>query len=134
MIKDDRNFGEKLSDSIAKFAGSWNFICVSCVLLAIWMGFNTFFDFVFDPYPFILLNLVLSCIAAFQAPFILMSQHRVEIKQDQAYRALLTEIDDHVKMSISASQENQEIERRMGNRLVSIENLLKKIQERSSNG
>lgn len=131
MVKDDRTFGERLSDDIAKFGGSWKFIFTACALLTLWMGFNIFFaEWSFDPYPFILLNLVLSCVAAFQAPFILMSQHRAEIKQDEAYRALLFEIDDHVKSSITAIEHNQELEKRIGTRLIRIEELVRRLEEK----
>lgn len=80
-----RTFGERLSDHLASFGGSWAFlISFGCVLL-VWMGFNVVrgVDAAFDPYPFILLNLVLSCIAAIQAPIIMMSQKRQEEKDRQ---------------------------------------------------
>lgn len=75
--------GEKMADKIAKFGGSWKFISIFIFILLIWMGFNTFFhlyDDPFDPYPFILLNLFLSCLAAIQAPIIMMSQNRQAAK------------------------------------------------------
>ena len=77
-----RTFGERLSDFVADFGGSWNFIISFFVILLIWIGFNAWATSreVFDPYPFILLNLVLSCIAAIQAPIIMMSQKRQEAK------------------------------------------------------
>lgn len=75
-------FGERLADKIAEFGGSWRFIITFLGIMAIWIGFNVFIisKGVFDPYPFILLNLVLSCIASLQAPVIMMSQNRSEIK------------------------------------------------------
>ena len=75
-------FGQRLSDRIAIFGGSWRFIFLFALVLVIWMGINTFLLIVrpFDPYPFILLNLVLSCLAAVQAPVILMSQNRQEAR------------------------------------------------------
>ncbi len=71
-------FGQKLADKIAKFGGSWAFISFFGIVLVVWMTINTIhlFEQPFDPYPFILLNLVLSCLAAVQAPVILMSQNR----------------------------------------------------------
>ena len=80
--EEHRTLGERLSDYLASFGGSWAFlISFGCVLL-IWMGFNIIQGETkaFDPYPFILLNLVLSCIAAIQAPIIMMSQKRQETK------------------------------------------------------
>lgn len=74
-------YGERLSDKLAKVAGSWVFIITFCVSLIVWIGINVYFlTRPFDPYPFILLNLLLSCLAAIQAPIILMSQNRQEDK------------------------------------------------------
>ena len=74
-------FGQKAADSIAKFAGSWAFIFSFVGILILWMAVNTVLAAkAFDPYPFILLNLVLSCVAAIQAPLIMMSQNRQEEK------------------------------------------------------
>ena len=74
--------GQKISDKVAKFGGSWRFIITFAILLSIWIIFNTFITlkFRFDPYPFILMNLILSSIAALQAPIIMMSQNRQEEK------------------------------------------------------
>jgi uncharacterized membrane protein len=75
-------FGERLADRIANYAGSWQFISIFIAVLFIWIGINTMVlvHKPFDPYPFILLNLILSCIAASQAPVIMMSQNRQESK------------------------------------------------------
>ncbi|MDI1356797.1 MAG: DUF1003 domain-containing protein [Methylobacter sp.] len=75
-------FGERLADRIASFGGSWKFLIIFFVFLSAWIAVNTlaFLDKPADPYPFILLNLVLSCIAAIQAPIIMMSQNRQEAK------------------------------------------------------
>lgn len=75
--------GQKLADRIAAFGGSWSFILIFFAVLVAWMSLNTFqlfSDEPFDPYPFILLNLVLSSLAAFQAPIIMMSQNRQSAK------------------------------------------------------
>lgn len=71
-------FGDRLADKVASVGGSWSFIITFLVVLMIWMGFNSFIltRDAFDPYPYILLNLVLSCVAALQAPVIMMSQNR----------------------------------------------------------
>lgn len=75
------SFGERVSDRLAKIAGSWGFIISFGLTLIIWILINLYlFSKPFDPYPFILLNLVLSCLAAIQAPIILMSQNRQEDK------------------------------------------------------
>ena len=73
--------GQRAADTIAKFAGSWAFIFAFTGVLILWMVVNTILaSNAFDPYPFILLNLVLSCVAAIQAPLIMMSQNRQEEK------------------------------------------------------
>ena len=75
------SLGQRASDAVAKFAGSWAFIFSFTGLLILWMIVNTLLaSKAFDPYPFILLNLVLSCVAAIQAPLIMMSQNRQEEK------------------------------------------------------
>lgn len=77
-----RTFGERLSDHLANFGGSWSFLIIFAAVLCVWMAFNVIAaaQEEFDPYPFILLNLVLSCLAAVQAPIIMMSQKRQEAK------------------------------------------------------
>ena len=73
--------GQRSADAIARFAGSWAFIFAFTGVLILWMVVNTILaSNAFDPYPFILLNLVLSCVAAIQAPLIMMSQNRQEEK------------------------------------------------------
>ncbi len=73
--------GQRAADAIAKFAGSWAFIFSFAGVLILWMVVNAILATkAFDPYPFILLNLVLSCVAAIQAPLIMMSQNRQEEK------------------------------------------------------
>ena len=76
------SFGERLADKMADYAGSWRFISIFAILLIIWICINSFvlLHRPFDPYPYILLNLILSCIAALQAPIIMMSQNRLEAK------------------------------------------------------
>ena len=73
-------FGERLADRIATFGGSWTFICAFMAVLFAWIAYNLERPASFDPYPFILLNLVLSCLAALQAPVIMMSQNRMSAK------------------------------------------------------
>ncbi|WP_085111533.1 DUF1003 domain-containing protein [Thermoanaerobacterium sp. PSU-2] len=79
--KDSLTFGDRMADKLADYAGSWSFIFTFGFLLIVWMVINSVaFIKHFDPYPFILLNLVLSCLAAIQAPIIMMSQNRQEAK------------------------------------------------------
>jgi uncharacterized membrane protein len=73
-------FGDRLADRIASSGGSWTFICAFVAVLLGWIAYNTERPASFDPYPYILLNLVLSCLAALQAPVIMMSQNRMAAK------------------------------------------------------
>ena len=84
-FEEGRTFGERLADRIAAFGGSWTFILIFMAAIAIWVLVNTVFllragSQPFDPYPFILLNLFLSLVAAIQAPIIMMSQNRQAAK------------------------------------------------------
>jgi uncharacterized membrane protein len=84
-IETELSFGEKIADKVASFGGSWTFIIAFFSFILIWMLINIFVlaSKPFDPYPFILLNLILSCLAAIQAPIIMMSQNRQEQKDRQ---------------------------------------------------
>lgn len=81
---DDRTFGERIADKVAIFGGSWTFIIIFGAVLAAWVILNSFIlnrrGETFDPYPYILLNLFLSMLAAIQAPIIMMSQNRQSAK------------------------------------------------------
>lgn len=79
---ESRSFGDKLADKITEIAGSWKFIICMIIFLTLWILLNLYILEDQDPYPFILLNLILSCIAALQAPIIMMSQNR-EAKKDR---------------------------------------------------
>ena len=108
--------GQKAADTIAKFAGSWAFIFSFTAILILWMIVNVLLAAnAFDPYPFILLNLVLSCVAAIQAPLIMMSQNRQEEKDrrraENDYKVnLKTEImieDLYDKVNIILAKQNE---------------------------
>ena len=102
-----RTFGDKLADKVTQIAGSWGFIIGFCVFLILWMIINTILIVRFDEYPFILLNLILSCIAALQAPVIMMSQNRAakkdslrslnDYKTDLKSELILEVIHDQIK-------------------------------------
>jgi len=82
-MKEKMSFGDRLSDKVAQFGGSWRFIIIFFVILLFWILINSIFVIgskAFDPYPFILMNLILSCVAAVQAPIVMMSQNRQEKK------------------------------------------------------
>ncbi len=79
------SLGERVADKVASFGGSWGFICSFAAFLVIWLVLNSAVILFrpFDPFPYILLNLILSCLAAVQAPIIMMSQNRVESRDRQ---------------------------------------------------
>ena len=80
VIAEQLTFGQRLADKIAAFGGSWSFITLFMTILFGWMVINSILERPFDPFPFILLNLVLSSLAALQAPVIMMSQNRADAK------------------------------------------------------
>ncbi len=117
--------GEKLSDRVAKFGGSWTFILTFITMMGIWMIINIIqFTQTFDPYPFILLNLVLSCLAALQAPVIMMSQNRqtekdrmqadddycTNLKSELEVRQLHSKLDQFMKKQWDRIMELQQIQ------------------------
>lgn len=81
-IEIDLSFGQRIADKVAAFGGSWTFIMSFFLFILVWISINIWVlaSKPFDPYPFILLNLILSCLAAIQAPIIMMSQNRLEQK------------------------------------------------------
>ena len=85
-FRDQLTFGERLADRVAKFGGSWAFILSFSAVLCIWIILNSVvllhYNATFDPYPFIFLNLVLSALAAVQAPIVMMSQNRQAAKEN----------------------------------------------------
>ncbi|WP_421736808.1 DUF1003 domain-containing protein [Caulobacter sp.] len=86
LVNDDRSYWDRLADTVAKVGGSWGFIGGFSAALMLWIGLNVVlkrFDLAFDPYPFIFLNLLLSTVAALQAPVIMMSQNRQALKDRQ---------------------------------------------------
>ena len=80
MFEQQMTFGQRVADRVASFGGSWTFIGLFLLFMLIWMIVNTELARRFDPFPFILLNLILSCLAAMQAPVIMMSQNRQAVK------------------------------------------------------
>ena len=118
------SFGARASDAVARFAGSWAFIFSFIAIMVIWMVVNVAADTrAFDAYPFILLNLVLSCIAAVQAPLIMMSQNRQEEKDrrraENDYKVnlkteiMIEDIFDKVTEILKKQAETEKLLRRM---------------------
>jgi uncharacterized membrane protein len=131
-LNEQLTFGERVADKVASFGGSWPFIFLFALVLSAWMLYQSFIahNRSFDPYPYILLNLILSCLAAIQAPVIMMSQNRHaqrdRLQADHDYEINLRaemEIEDILSKleHIKINQETGEILAR----LESIELLLK---------
>jgi uncharacterized membrane protein len=127
LVDERMTFGERVADGVARFGGSWTFIICFGVFLVLWMGLNSALLLARppDPYPFIFLNLILSCIAALQAPIIMMSQNRqaskdrvaadqdfqVNIKAEFAIQQLHRKIDD-LRASLGQQRRAAALERR----------------------
>jgi len=105
LIDEEETFGERIADLVASFGGSWTFIILFSVVLAIYMTINVVLDHLrgktWDPYPFILLNLFLSMLAAIQAPVIMMSQNRQD-KRDRLRSELDFEVNVRAESEIKA--------------------------------
>jgi uncharacterized membrane protein len=132
-LVDERTFAEKVSDYVANFGGSWWFIFSALGVILFWVVLNTltFLDVVaWDKYPFILLNLFLSLIAAFQAPFILMSQKRVEKKQDEAYKKLFAELKELLESDLELEKEIMENHKIVANDIISLKEEIQRLRKR----
>ncbi len=118
------SLGDRVADKMASFGGSWVFIGCFSAFLGIWIGFNTVAVLFnpFDPFPYILLNLLLSCLAAIQAPIIMMSQNRVEARDRQ--RAL-----NDYRINLKAEMEIRLLSRRIDHLLSQQWQRLLEIQE-----
>jgi uncharacterized membrane protein len=123
--------GERVADRIADFAGSWTFIILFFIVLVVWVAINSIILLArpFDPYPFILLNLVLSCIAAIQAPVIIMSQNRQEARDR-------LQAQHDYQVNLKAELEIQNLHEKMdhllinqGQRLLEIQNIQVELME-----
>ena len=118
--------GERMADNIARFAGSWTFILTFIGCLLLWIAVNILLAVrAFDPFPFILLNLVLSCVAAIQAPVIMMSQNRQE--QKDRLRSL-NDYRTNLKSEIIVEDLHQKIDQLLDNQ----EQLLRRMQAMES--
>lgn len=100
---ENRTFGQRVADNVASFGGSWKFIIFFGFFIFVWILANIYWlrNQGFDPYPFILLNLILSCLAALQAPVIMMSQNRQEEKdRDRAKKDYMVNLKAEVEIRI----------------------------------
>ena len=122
----NRSFGDYLADKITEIAGSWPFIIGLIIFLLLWIILNIFILTNADPYPFILLNLLLSCIAALQAPIIMMSQNR-EAKKDR-----LRSSNDY-KTDLKSELILEELHREISRLTTNQNKILKLLEEREEN-
>jgi uncharacterized membrane protein len=118
------SFGDRLSDRIADFAGSWTFITIFTGIFFVWIAVNTIVLIYrpFDPYPFILLNLVLSALAAIQAPVIIMSQNRQE-ERDRMHA------EHDYQVNLNAEMEIHQLHRKIDHLLINQGERLLEIQK-----
>jgi len=123
-ITEHLSFGQRIADKVAEFGGSWTFIITFFSMILVWMLMNIIYlaNRAFDPYPFILLNLVLSCIAAVQAPVIMMSQNRQETKD--RLRAL-----NDYQVNLKAELEIRQLHEKMDHLLIKQGQRMLEIQE-----
>jgi uncharacterized membrane protein len=124
-------FGEHLADKIAGFAGSWTFIAAFAGILFLWVGLNAFIllSRPFDPYPFILLNLVLSILTAIQAPVIIMSQNRQEMR-DRLHAERDYQVSIHTELEIHRLHKKiDHLLTGQGQRLMEIQNIQVELME-----
>ncbi len=106
-IEDQETFGQRMADNVARFGGSWGFVITFGVVLVVYVTLNSILPDRWDPYPFILLNLFLSMLAAIQAPVIMMSQNRQDTKD-----RVRSELD--YRVNLKAEVEIEEVLQRMG--------------------
>ena len=123
LIEEEATFGERIADSVARFGGSWTFIITFGLVLVVYASLNTFLlrQIAWDPYPFILLNLFLSMLAALQAPIIMMSQNRQDTKD-----RLRSELDFDVNRRAAA--EIQGLARKLnviGEKIIDLEDVVR---------
>ncbi len=108
FVREDSTFGQRSADNLSKWAGSWIFIISFLFFLALWIVVNIYaWVNTWDPYPFILLNLALSCLAALQAPVILMSQNR-QMQKDRM------KVEYDYKVNRKAERGVEEVLKRIG--------------------
>lgn len=123
---ESRSFGDKLADKITEVAGSWKFIIGMIIFLVLWILLNLYILEDQDPYPFILLNLILSCIAALQAPIIMMSQNR-EAKKDRMRSS------NDYKTDLKSELILEELHNEMVKIIATQNKILKQLNEKDNN-
>ncbi len=122
VIEEEMTTGERVADMVAKFGGSWSFIIAFCIVLLIYSGINVWLGkAAWDPYPFILLNLFLSMLAAIQAPVIMMSQNRQDTK-DRLRGEMDYEVNRRAEAEIKALSQKLNL---LGEKMGDVEDVLR---------
>lgn len=112
-LYDKASRGERIADVVTGFLGSWTFIAIQTVLVAIWLAGNVYLVFHFDPYPFILLNLAFSTQAAYAAPLILLAGNRASLRDRMTLEHTAAEADFEEQQNRELLEAEQEILRRV---------------------
>jgi len=124
LIQERITIGDRLADAVAAFGGSWRFIILFGLWMTVWMGMNLLGITHYDPYPFILLNLMLSALAALQAPVIMMSQNRQDakdrIRSEADYRV-------NVKSQVEIAELHEKLDRLRGELNLTLRNIANKV-------
>ncbi len=121
-LEEQPTLSQQLADKIASFGGSWRFIIFFGLFISFWIVYNNINSKGFDPYPYILLNLILSCVAALQAPVIMMSQNRKEEKDRQRS-------ENDYKINLKAEIEIRQLHEKMDMLLIKLSEQGKKTEE-----
>jgi CRP/FNR family cyclic AMP-dependent transcriptional regulator len=128
IIEEGETFGDRVADLVASFGGSWKFIILFGAMMAVWMLINTVMGVRFDPFPFILLNLALSTLAALQAPVIMMSQNRQDakdrIRSEADYRV-------NVKAEVGIAELHEKIDKLRGELNIAVQGMTPRKSERA---
>jgi uncharacterized membrane protein len=128
LIEEEETMGDRLADVVASFGGSWKFIMLFGAAMAVWMLINTAIGVKFDPYPFILLNLLLSTLAALQAPVIMMSQNRQDAKDRIRSEA---DYQVNVKAEIGIAELHEKIDKLRGELNLAVQGMTPRKTERA---
>jgi CRP/FNR family transcriptional regulator, cyclic AMP receptor protein len=128
IIEGEETFGDRVADGVAAFGGSWKFIILFTSAMAVWMVVNTLMGVKFDPFPFILLNLALSALAALQAPVIMMSQNRQDskdrIRSEADYRV-------NVKAEVGIAELHEKLDKLRGELNLAVQGMAPRKNDRA---
>ena len=131
-FSDEAQFGARIADDVTAFLGSWKFIAIQTVIVAIWIAGNAVLLFHFDPFPFILLNLAFSTQAAYAAPVILLAGNRQALHDRMTLEHAAAETDKEDRQNVELLEGNRALEKSNNEILVRIEGLEQRILDLES--